>query len=119
MDWDEVARLTRAGFSAQQIAVICRCSARTVARIRVETGTSSPLRPHQSEPIDRVRLAQAQTLLEDGASFNEISRTLNISLHTLRKYFPGRALSRDEADEHRRMQIEFNRIPNHLNRKAA
>lgn len=36
------------------------------------------------------RYAQAETLLEDGASFCEVERTISMSRQTLAKYFPGK-----------------------------
>ncbi|MDP9185087.1 MAG: helix-turn-helix domain-containing protein [Actinomycetota bacterium] len=40
-------------------------------------------------PITQQDLDRARTLLQDGASQREVTRTTGISRMTLRKYFPG------------------------------
>src|SRR5690606_9276142 len=96
-DHEEIARLTRAGVSAPQIATRLGCTTRTVTRVRAELGLTQSMPANACRPISAARLARAQELLDDGASFTEVGRTLGVSFGTLRKHFPGRQWSADEV----------------------
>lgn len=82
-----IAELTRAGRSASQIAAELHVTARTVARARARMGIAKPCRITLTD--DELRRAAA--LLEDGASYAEVARTLGRSIAAICKRFPGRS----------------------------
>jgi transposase len=84
---EQVARLTRSGHSATDIAFILGVSIRTVTRNRALAGlTVGYIRP--SEPSEE-QLAAAKAMLLDGACYPEVARTLGFSATTWRKRIPG------------------------------
>lgn len=60
----------------------------------------APYTGRQKRKISEQKLNQAQLMIEDGASFTEISKTINISRTTLNKYFPGKAWTKQQILEH-------------------
>lgn len=81
-----VTELTRAGLSAPQIAERLGIATRTVQRHRVAAGIAQPPARHLSpEEIDRAR-----QLIDDGASYKEVARTIGCANVTVAKRFPGR-----------------------------
>ena len=93
---DDVARLTRAGRTAREIAETLGCSRRQVARDRRTLRLSPPPTP----PLTAAQLAEAERLLEDGASFKEVARTVGCVESTIRRRFPGRGWTLQQAAEH-------------------
>lgn len=99
VDHDEVARLTRQGFSLTEIAERVGCSTRHVGRIRVACGVAQPPPALTNRPITPERLEAVARMLADGASNREIMRTLGVHYETLQRYFPGTAWSQDQVVE--------------------
>lgn len=85
---DRIIELTRQGRTAPQIADELKRSARTVQRVRTAAGIlmKPPIPPMTCEEI-----AWAQALLDDGASYNEVARTLNRHMKTIAERFKGRS----------------------------
>lgn len=83
---EQVVELTRCGHTAPEIAVILRLSARHVARIRSEQGIAQPKAP----TLTAAEIRLAGELLDSGASYNEVARTIGRSAASIRRQFPGR-----------------------------
>ena len=96
-DREEIGRLTKTGWSAAKIADQLGCTERTVIRVRVSLGITQPLSPNASLRISPERLERARLLIEDGASHNEVRRTLGVNAETLLRHFPGTQWSRAEV----------------------
>jgi len=118
VDYERLAELNARGMSAAKIAEALGCEPRTVYRWRSAQGIAQPL-PESRNPDDLpARLEQARRLLEDGAPYNEVVKTLHMHKRTLQRHFPGMAWSKVEGSRLgafiTRMQRETN-----TNRKAA
>lgn len=83
---DLVVELTRAGLSAPQIAERLNVTTRTVQRHRVAAGIAQPLAPR----LTPEQHEQARQLIDDGASYKEVARTIGCANTTVAKRFPGR-----------------------------
>lgn len=81
---ETVARMTRRGYTAPQIADHLGICTRVVQRMRTATGVRGP----QANPMTPHELEMARMLLEDGASYGEVSRTLGRAHCTIKKHFP-------------------------------
>ena len=97
VDYSEVERLTKFGWSASRIADQLRCSERTVVRVRAKLGIAQPVSLYSAKRVSPERLERARLLIEDGVSHNEIKRTLGMNTDTLRRHFPGTQWSQVEA----------------------
>jgi hypothetical protein len=86
--YDDIAELTRRGFSAPQIAAMLNVSTRLVQRARFARGMS---RKVTSRPFTSEELAWAEAMVADGASFNEIARTLRRDVTVITARFKGRS----------------------------
>ena len=103
----EVEQLTKAGFSAPQIASKLRIHQRTVRRYRHLSGLSQSTPPSLTD----AQVAWAEAALNDGASIAEVSRTLRGSPKTaMSRRFKGRGWSREETGRYARMSREANRL---------
>lgn len=85
---EQIVALTHAGHSASQIARKLRIAERTVQRVRVRTGVASPT---QFIPMSADEIRLAAEMLDDGASYGEVSRTIGRSPRTIAKHLPGRS----------------------------
>ena len=90
---DRVTQLTHQGHTANQIANLLGVSPRTITRDRAARGITQPKAP----PVTESEFARAKEMLEDGASYEEVARTLRRSHTAFRHRFPGYALSPAEA----------------------
>ena len=90
---DRVTQLTRQGHTAKHIAALLGITPRTVTRDRAARGITQPTPSRVTED----EFARAYTMLEDGASYEEVARTLRRSHTAFRHRFPGYALSPAEA----------------------
>lgn len=96
IDRDELIRLHRFGLTGAVIAERLGCSQRQVERIRSEMGFTRRV-CNTGIPVPDARLLEAERMLDGGASFAEVRRTLRMGYGTLPKYFPGRAWSHQEV----------------------
>jgi len=90
---DRVAELSRQGHTIKYIAKVLYVATRTVERDRAATGCAPPKAPRVTES----EFARAKEMLEDGASYEEVARTLRRSHTAFRHRFPGYTLTKEEA----------------------
>ena len=107
-DYDEIRALFDRGFDVTEV-----CRRTGVPRDRVRTlatewGFREPL-PNPRELLPG-KLEKARVLLEDGASYGEVVRTLHISRTVLRKHFPGYGWSSVEGGRLGGTVKAFNRM---------
>lgn len=81
----EIRRLTEAGVAVREIARRVGLHRRTVQRYRSLAGISGPVTSRMSDD----EIAMARSLLEDGASYAEVSRTLRRSHQAISRNVPG------------------------------
>jgi AraC-like DNA-binding protein len=94
---DSVTYLTRCGWTAPQIAQHLGISPRHVTRIRTATKTLV----HPKAPLlTEDELLTAKLMLEDGASYTEVERTLGRSFRTLKRNLPGYSWTREQTSEY-------------------
>ncbi|ABD58272.1 DNA binding protein [Mycobacterium phage Phatniss] len=98
--------MTREGCSAKHIGEVVGCSARTVVRVRA-AGDARLASPEQFVPLSQEQKDFAQYLLDDGAPYREVARTLGVSRTTVEKYFPGYGWSKKQAAEFRALVKKF------------
>lgn len=96
---EHVARLTRAGHSAAEIAVRLNITPRTVQRDRRATGTAQDPPPPMSDREHSI----AARLAADGASASEIARTIGRDPKTVLHHYPHAAWTREQQNEHLRL----------------
>ena len=89
---DRVTQLTRQGHTAKHIAALLGITPRTVTRDRAARGITQPTPPR----ITETEFARAKAMLEDGASYDEVARTLGRATTAFRHRFPGYKLSPTE-----------------------
>ena len=94
VDRSELAELTEQGWTVEQIAERFNVHRTTISRIRGSHGMSTKptMTPARKEAIE--------SMLGDGWSFAEISRTEGADPETLRRHFPGRAWTNKQRAEH-------------------
>jgi DNA-binding CsgD family transcriptional regulator len=92
---DRVAQLTHQGHTAKHIANLLGVTPRTVTRDRAARGITQPTPPRVTE----IEFARAHAMLEDGASYEEVARTLHRSHTAFRHRFPGYQLTPAEASQ--------------------
>lgn len=96
--YERVAELTREGWSSAAIAEDMGTTTRTVTRIRKATGTTTRTNP---PPLTAEQLARAKDLLEDGAPYPEVARTLGCGSEVLRNRLPGYSWTLQQAGQYR------------------
>lgn len=99
----EIVRLTKAGHSAAEIAKRLGVTTRTVHRQRRTGGCAKPMPNWMTD--DEIRRAEA--LLDDGASYSEVARTLGRTAQSIGERFPGRGYSKAQANEMRRLKAQL------------
>ena len=106
-----IRTLTRPGFTAQEIAVRLCVTQRTVCRYRAKAGVYEV---GPNTPITEDELLKAKELLEDGASYQEVSRTLGRTSGAICRKFPGYSWTKRQAVNYRAMVGAFNQLPDRL-----
>ena len=96
IDHDELKALVAEGWTTPELAEHYGAHPSSVSRIRSLLGIS---KNHTMTPE---RLAHLECMIDDGWSFAEIHRTEGAHPETLRKYFPGKAWTPQQAIEHQR-----------------
>lgn len=85
---ERVVRLYQStSLSVKEIAEIGKCSERTVTRLVREAKV--PFRI-QTEPMSAEDMVLAEKMLDDGASYHEVSRTIGCGVAVIRRRFPNR-----------------------------
>ena len=116
VDRELLRHLHNMGLSAAQIAERAGCTARTVTRWRASEGLTQPGPVTVGVRVSAERLAAAERMLDDGAPYQEVARTLGMHQHTLRRHFPGRQWTKHQSGVFAAMVTHMNR---QMNRKAA
>lgn len=94
VDREAFADLAGQGWSNAALRERFGCSEITITRLRKLTGTVTAVR------MTAERRARIAAMLDDGMSFKEIHRTEGADMSTLRKHFPGRNWTPQEASAH-------------------
>lgn len=102
-----VATLTRGGYTDREIAVWLGVSERTVLRDRKTAGL--PI-TSTTAPLTEVERATALRLLEDGANYREVARTIGRGRTTIKRAFPGYSWTQAQKFEYRMALRAFNAI---------
>lgn len=119
-----VITLTRQGVSASQIADRIGVRKRSVTRIRSAAGIAQS----GGSPMTGRELLRARALLDDGASYHEVARTLGRPARTVERHLPGyRKMTPAEASQAAALGRELARLerapnlqaPQHRKGKAA
>lgn len=98
----EVERRVRLGIKGSEIAASMDVPIWYITQVRKEAGLPRrPIRPYK--PMTTREVAQALRLLEDGASYGEVARTLGRTVNAIRKHHPGYAWTREQQQEWRRI----------------
>lgn len=84
----EIKELLAQGLHASQIAMHLRITERTVLRAKKRLGL--PIR-QMAPPLSAEEIRIALNLLEDGASYGEVARTLDRDLKTISTRFRGKS----------------------------
>lgn len=85
---EAIVRLTQAGMSGPAVAAKFGVTVRTVQRARSRAGVCKPPRP----PFTAEEIRLAESLLDDGASYGEVARTLGRHIKQVIRRFPGRSI---------------------------
>ncbi len=110
---DLVAKMTRLGVPGPIIAAHLGVSVRTVSRARRERDCAKPLPTEISE----ADLAVAQQMLEDGATYSEVSRTLGRDTRVWKRRFPGFDCPPERTGELSMLARTLNKIPSELHKQ--
>lgn len=97
--YERIAELTRQGLSARQIAEKLGTTRRTVERGRKATNTSVGPAP-QEFWLTPGQITRAEQLIADGASLEEVARTIGCHPTSVYKRWGEHAWSRRQVAEH-------------------
>lgn len=103
---ETITRLTQAGYSLAQIAVRLGITERTVQRHRKAAGLTQPIAP----PMSQHEIAIARELLEDGASYSEVRRSIGRCVETLQRHLPGYGWNQTMAAEYRHLRERLDEL---------
>lgn len=99
VDRERVREFTLQQVPSNRQAVILGCSPRTIERVRRELGLLTKTQP---PPVsDEVR-KNVKAMLDDGASYIEVHRTLGVSERWLGRNFPGMGWTNSQAAQYRK-----------------
>lgn len=106
--WDrEIAEMTQRGMTAGEISDQLNISKRTVERARDRVDMVKP----RSRRLTTEELSTAKGMLEDGASYAEVARTLGRNRGAIARNLPGYEWTREQ-------QLEYMTMCRHLKRKV-
>lgn len=107
-DYDYIIELLGKGMLYSEIARRVGCSERVVDRIVAKHPELSrgPVNP----PLTDAELARAKEMLEDGASYTEVSRTLGRNGRNLQRRLPGYSWTPEQVLEHARLIRQMNSL---------
>lgn len=97
-DAAEFRALHHRGLTLEQLAEHFKVTVRTASRWRKNLGLTKP--PAPAHVVTDEARVHAAAMFEDGASYQEVQRTLGIGVATLQKEFPGRAWRQPQIDQH-------------------
>lgn len=91
----QIVDLTHKGLSSNAIALQLGVNDRTVHRVRRKRRLAKPCPPKLSDDEKR----RAKDLLDDGASYKEVGRTLNRADRTIARALPGYTMTKAQVAE--------------------
>lgn len=94
VDRAEFAELAANGWTNKQLQNHFQVNACTISRLRKLTGTSVAPR------VTPERKTRLRSMIEDGWSFAEITRTEGADRETLNRHFPGKQWTTEQRVEH-------------------
>ncbi|AWN04252.1 DNA binding protein [Gordonia phage Sour] len=97
---EAVARMTRQGMSAREIAVRLGVTQRSVQRDRARMGLTTPPTRVSEEQYQR-----AYELLCEGSGYKEAAATVGCTPAALRERYPGMAMEKSMVDYLRRVAV--------------
>lgn len=100
---EQVVKLTREGMTAPEIGERLNIAERTVNRDRVKMGVGQPMIRSWTDEEQ----ARAETLLADGASLNEVARTLGRHRDTIGDRFRGRGWTAEQTGQYNKLLGRF------------
>lgn len=109
VDDEELLALHHAGKTANEIAQALGVTTRTVERYRARLGVSVPS-PRSAWRVSPEWKARVEALLEDGTSLAEAARTVGCNDVTMRRHFPGRGWTKEQAGEFGNTALRANRV---------
>lgn len=92
-----VVALSLQGLSVAEVARLTGFHRRTIERARARAGIAGPT-PASMGPEE---IERAEQMLADGASYREVARTIGVCWTTVRRHFPGRGWTPQQAAEYR------------------
>lgn len=98
VDRDELIRLHHQGRTTTEIAKHFGANVDSISRIKGQLGISVRI------DVTPERLARVTQMIEDGWSYAEIHRTEGMSYDSLRRYFPGKSWTPEQAAEYLRLR---------------
>jgi DNA-binding CsgD family transcriptional regulator len=81
-----ILQLSREGLSVKQISQLVGITGRSVQRTRARFRNAPAV---IATPLTAAQLSFAHALLENGAPYSEVARTLGCNYTTVRRHFPG------------------------------
>lgn len=109
IDRDEFKDLVGRGYTNRQVAEALQCSVRYVCALKAQLGVSGERSPG---PYPQEVRDIAGRMLEDGASYNEVARTVGVGSRTVSKWFPGRGWNQSQAAQYRKMKQRMDLLDN-------
>lgn len=94
-----VAEYVRQGLTVRQIAERLDVTTRTVWRYKHDLGLTVP----NPAPLPPERWVEAEQLLDEGAPYAEVARTIGCEWHAVKERFPGRGWTRTQCGIHARL----------------
>lgn len=101
-----VVDLSLQGLSVAEVARLTGFHRRTIERARARAGIAGPT----PQSMDGQQIARAVQMLADGASYNEVARTLNVSVDQVRRRFPGRGWTKQQLGEYVAARRQFRQV---------
>ena len=103
---DTIVALTKQGYSATEISARLGITKRSVVRNRAAAGITKP----PANLLTEAELTLARQLLEDGASYGEVGRTLGRSQSAVANRLPGYGWTRDMSSAYAVMCKRLNNL---------
>ena len=103
---DTIVALTKQGYSATEISARLGITKRSVVRNRAAAGITKP----PANLLTEAELTLARQLLEDGASYGEVGRTLGRSQSAVANRLPGYTWDRAQSSAYAVMCRKLNQL---------
>lgn len=114
IDRELIRMLTEQGMGSRKIAEVVGCSDKSVVRIRRELGISKT-EGHPGYPPETK--AAAKAMLEGGASYEEVGRTLKVPSDRIRRWYPGMGWTTQQTAEYRWMLKQLEKLDTPADRR--